>query len=141
MQKILFSILLIVFLCGCEQSQSESVACAAPLPPPGSTELLRTKIRAADNIEIIVASVFLPPGVEVPRHYHPGEEFLYVVQGSAVHVEEGQENRELKAGEAYVIPPEVIHEPYGGPDGAHAIVFRIHIEGEEERYLVPEPSS
>ena len=141
MGKVLLSVVLVVFVCGCEQSQSELVACAAPLPPPGSTELLRTEIKAADNIEVIVANVFLPPGVEVPRHYHPGEEFLYVVQGSAVHVEEGRADQELKAGEAYVIPPEVIHAPYGGPEGAHAIVFRIHIEGEEERYLVPEPSS
>ena len=137
MQKFLFSVFLFVFLCGCEQSQSESVACAVPLPPPGSNEVLRAKVKIADNLEVIVANVFIPPGTEVPRHYHPGEEFVYVIQGSAVQVEEGQENRELKAGEAYVIPPEAIHAPYGGPEGGHAIVFRLHVEGKEERYLVP----
>ena len=137
MQKFLFSVFLFVFLCGCEQSQSESVACAVPLPPPGSNEVLRAKVKIADNLEVIVANVFIPPGTEVPRHYHPGEEFVYVIQGSAVQVQEGQEDRELKAGEAYVIPPEAIHAPYGGPEGGHAIVFRLHVEGKEERYLVP----
>ena len=137
MQRFLLSFCLFVLVCGCEQSQSESVACAVPLPPPGSNEVLRAKVRIADNHEVIVANVFIPPGAEVPRHYHPGEEFVYVIQGSAVQVEEGQENRELKAGEAYVIPPEAIHAPYGGPEGGHAIVFRLHVEGKEERYLVP----
>lgn len=133
-------LLLIVLICllyGCEGSQSDSVSCAVPLPPPGSNEVLRAKVRVADNLEVIISNVFIPPGTAVPRHYHPGEEFLYVVQGSAVQVEEGQEDRELTAGEAYVIPPEAVHAPYGGPEGGHAIVFRLHVEGQEERYLVP----
>ena len=77
---------------------SDSVACEVPLPPAGSNEVLRTKVRVADNLEVIISSVYIPSGVQVPRHYHPGEEFLYVVQGSAVHVEEGQADRVLTAG-------------------------------------------
>ena len=130
-------IVLLSLVYGCERSQPDSVACEVPLPPAGSNEVLRTKVRVADNLEVIISNVFIPPGTAVPRHYHPGEEFLYVVQGSAVQVEEGQEDRELMAGEAYVIPPEAVHAPYGGPDGGHAIVFRLHVEGQEERYLVP----
>lgn len=137
MHRFLLSIVLFSFVSGCERSQSDSVTCEVLLPPPGSNEVLRSKVRVADNLEVIISNVFIPPGVVVPRHYHPGEEFLYVVQGSAVQVEEGQADRELVAGDAYVIPPEAIHAPYGGPDGAHAIVFRLHVEGQEERYLVP----
>ena len=134
-----FPLYIVMFLLvyGCERSQSDSVACDVPLPPPGSNEVLRSKVRVADNLEVIISNVFIPPGTVVPRHYHPGEEFLFVVQGSAVQVEEGREDLELKAGEAYVIPPEAIHAPYGGPEGGHAIVFRLHVEGKEERYLVP----
>ena len=137
MHRFLLTIVLLSFVYGCERSQSDSVTCEVPLPPPGSNEVLRSKVRVADNLEVIISNVFIPSGAQVPRHYHPGEEFLYMVQGSAVQVEEGQADLEVKAGEAYVIPPEAIHAPYGGPNGAHAIVFRLHVEGQEERYLVP----
>lgn len=137
MRRFLLSIVLFSLVYGCERSPSDSVACEVPLPSPGSNEVLRTKVRVADNLEVIISNVFIPSGTQVPRHYHPGEEFLYMVQGSAVQVEEGQADRVLMAGEAYVIPPEAIHAPYGGPNGGHAIVFRLHVEGQEERYLVP----
>ncbi len=137
MHRFLLSIVLLSSVYGCERSQSGSVTCDVPPPPAGSNEVLRSKVRVADNLEVIISNVFIPPGAVVPRHYHPGEEFLYMVQGSAVQVEEGRADLEVKAGEAYVIPPEAIHAPYGGPDGGHAIVFRLHVEGKEERYLVP----
>ncbi len=106
--------------------------------PPGSNEMLRAAIEAADGLEVIISDVIIPPNAEVPRHYHPGEEFVYVIEGSAIHVEEGKEDRLVMAGEAFTIPPEAIHAPRGGPDGARAIVFRVHVEGRAERFLVPE---
>jgi quercetin dioxygenase-like cupin family protein len=109
---------------------------AEHFPPPGSNEMLRAPITIADGLEVIISDVVIPPNATVPRHYHPGEEFLYVIEGSAVHVEEGKPEQILKAGDAYVIPPRAVHAPRGGPDGARAIVFRVHVEGKEERVLV-----
>jgi quercetin dioxygenase-like cupin family protein len=98
--------------------------------------MLRAPITIADGLEVIISDVVIPPNATVPRHYHPGEEFLYVLSGSAVHVEEGEPDQILKAGDAYVIPPQAVHAPRGGPEGSRAIVFRIHVEGTEERILV-----
>lgn len=106
-------------------------------PPPGSNEMLRAPITVSDDLEVIISDVVIPPNAEVPRHYHPGEEFIYVLEGSATHVEEGKPDRVLKAGDTYVIPPEAIHMPRGGPDGARAVVFRVHVEDQPERVLVP----
>ena len=100
--------------------------------------MLRAPITIADGLEVIISDVVIPPNATVPRHYHPGEEFLYVLTGSAVHVEESKPDQILKAGDAYVIPPRAVHAPRGGPDGARAIVFRVHVEGTEERILVEE---
>lgn len=105
-------------------------------PPPGSNEMLRAPITLSEGLEVIVSDVVIPPGAEVPRHYHPGEEFIYVIEGSATHVEEGKPDQVLSAGDAYVIPPRAEHAPRGGPEGARAIVFRVHTEGEPERTLV-----
>jgi quercetin dioxygenase-like cupin family protein len=105
-------------------------------PPPGSNEMLRAPITAADGLEVIISDVVIPPNAEVPRHYHPGEEFVYIIEGTAVHVEEGKADKIVEAGDALVIPPGAVHSPRGGAEGARAIVFRVHVEGEEERTLV-----
>ncbi len=105
-------------------------------PPPGSNQRLRAPVTIADGLEVIISDVVIPPNKTVPRHYHPGEEFIYVIEGSAVHIEEDKPDRILKAGDTYVIPPEAEHSPRGGSEGARAIVFRVHVEGKEERILV-----
>ena len=119
-----------------DDASSAQVAEATRYPPPGSNQMLRAPLTIADGLEVIISDVVIPPNATVPRHYHPGEEFLYVLDGSAVHVEEGKDDRILSAGDAYVIPPRAIHAPRGGPDGARAIVFRVHVEGADERTLV-----
>lgn len=114
----------------------EQKSCDDYFPPPGSNEMLRAPITIADGLEVIISDVVIPPNATVPAHYHPGEEFLYVISGSAVHVEEGKPDQILKAGDAYVIPSRAVHAPRGGPEGTRAIVFRVHVEGMEERILV-----
>ncbi|MEL7042903.1 MAG: cupin domain-containing protein [Pseudomonadota bacterium] len=105
-------------------------------PPPGSNEMLRAPVTVSEDLEVIISDVIIPPGAVVPRHFHPGEEFLYVIEGSAVHVEAGKPDQILSAGDAYVIPPEAEHAPRGGPDGARAIVFRVHKHGLPERITI-----
>jgi quercetin dioxygenase-like cupin family protein len=107
-------------------------------PPVGSNQVLRAPVTTADGLEVIISDVVIPPNAAVPRHYHPSEEFVYVLEGSAIHVEEGKPEQVLSAGDAYVIPPHAIHAPRGGPGGARAVVFRLHVEGDEERILVPD---
>jgi quercetin dioxygenase-like cupin family protein len=127
--------------CSVEDANDESVTAAAVTlgnPPPGSNQMLRAPVTVAEGLEVIISDVVIPAGATVPRHYHPGEEFVYVIDGSAVHVEQGKPEQILRAGDAYVIPPRAIHEPRGGPEGARAIVFRLHVEGQDERILVPE---
>lgn len=102
-------------------------------PPPGSNQMLRAPITISEDLEVIVSDVVIPADATVPRHFHPGEEFIYVIEGSAIHVEDGKPDQVLGAGDAYVIPPEAEHAPRGGPDGARAIVFRVHKDGLPER--------
>ena len=113
---------------------------ARPYPPaPGSNEVLRSPLAGTPGVEVIVSDVVIPPNGQVARHYHPGEEFLYLIEGTAIHVEEGKADLPLKAGDSYAIPPRAIHSPRGGPDGARAIVFRVHVAGQPERIEAPLP--
>lgn len=148
-RSTLFLLCIAAVLAGCTSESAEMTDAEAPTAtsepsvhdhglPPGSNEMLRAKLSMTEGLEVIISDVIIPPGAEVPRHYHPGEEFVYVIEGSAVHVEEGKPDTEVTAGQAYVIPPEAIHAPVGGPNGGRAIVFRVHVEGQEERILVEE---
>ena len=51
-----------------------------------SREVTKRVISRADlagtDKEILLVETTIPPGVESPRHTHPGEEAFYVVQGS-----------------------------------------------------------
>lgn len=116
------------------QAQQDALATR---PPPGSNEMLRSPLSALPGAEVIVSDVVIPPNAQVARHYHPGEEFLYLIEGTAIHVEEGKPDLPLKAGDTYTIPPHAIHSPRGGPEGARAIVFRVHVAGQPERIDAP----
>ena len=142
-RSLLLGAPVLLLLPSCISPQHEHVsnaetAGATHRPPPGSNQMLRAPLALAEGLEVIISDVVIPPGAEVPRHYHPGQEFIYVLEGSAIHVEEGQPDHTLAAGDTYAIPPRAEHAPRGGPDGARAIVFRVHVEGEAERVLVEE---
>lgn len=137
---VTFSALLVVS-CSSEDSNQYSTVCTGDsggYPPAGSNQILRAPVTIADGLEVIISDVVIPPNTTVPRHYHPGEEFMYVLEGSATQVEEGKPDQLLSAGDAYVIAPRAMHSPRGGPSGGRAVVFRLHVEGKEERVLVPE---
>lgn len=105
---------------------------------PGSHEMLRAPITVSDGLEVLISDVVIPPNGTVPLHYHPGEEFLYIIEGTAIHRQDGIEDLPMTAGDTYVIPPQAKHSPIGGPDGARAIVFRVHVKDQPERILVEE---
>ena len=117
-------------------TSDEPVVSSELMLPPGSNEMLRAPLTSAEDLEVIISDVIIPPNGTVPRHYHPGEEFIYIIEGSVVHIEEGMPEEIRQAGDAFVIAPEVEHEPRGTEEGARVIVFRVHEEGQPERILV-----
>ena len=59
--------------------------------------------------EVIQVLVEFAPGVSFPRHSHPGEEIVYVVEGSLEYQLDGKPPVTLKAGEVLFIPDGEIH--------------------------------
>ena len=141
MKRALISFVAVAALSACvsvQQTHRHVTPVEAAKPPPGSNLMMRAPITISDDLEVIISDVVIPAGASVPRHFHPGEEFVYVIEGSAVHVEDGKPDQILREGDAYVIPPQAEHAPRGGPDGARAIVFRVHKDGLPERINVGE---
>jgi quercetin dioxygenase-like cupin family protein len=64
---------------------------------------------SAPGREVIQARVEIDPGVTSPRHTHPGEEIIYVLEGLLEYQVEGKPPVTLKAGEVLFIPAGTIH--------------------------------
>lgn len=101
-----------------------------------SENLLRELIAGVDGREVIVSRVSFPPRVELPWHWHPGEEFFYVIEGSVTLKRRGQPDIVSVLGDSQKIAPGVIHSGESGEEGAELVIFRVHTSGEPERYLV-----
>ncbi len=60
--------------------------------------------------EVVQVLVGIAPGAVAPRHTHPGEEIVYVVEGSLEYALEGRPPVTLKAGDVLFIPTGTPHE-------------------------------
>jgi quercetin dioxygenase-like cupin family protein len=59
--------------------------------------------------EVVQARVDIAPGVLAPDHSHPGEEIVYVIEGTLEYRLAGKPPVTLKAGEVLFIPAGVVH--------------------------------
>ena len=59
--------------------------------------------------EVVQTIVELAPGTTAPRHTHPGEEIIYVLEGRWEYTVEGKPPVTLKAGDVLFIPAGTIH--------------------------------
>lgn len=64
---------------------------------------------SAPGREVIQARVEIDPGVTSPRHTHPGEEIIYVLEGSLEYQVDGKPPVTLKAGDVLFIPAGTVH--------------------------------
>jgi quercetin dioxygenase-like cupin family protein len=91
---------------------------ANPPRPSGST---RTDLQRQDlsiaGWETLQARVDFAPGAAFPNHKHPGEEIIYVLQGSIEYAVEGQAPVTLKAGDVLFVPNGTFHAARNVGDG------------------------
>ena len=85
----------------------------SPLPaPPRPSGTTRTDLQRHDlsipGREVLQALVSFAPGSSFPRHKHPGEEIIYVTQGTLEYEVAGKW-RTVKAGEVLFVPDGVVH--------------------------------
>ncbi|MEX2124884.1 MAG: cupin domain-containing protein [Woeseia sp.] len=59
--------------------------------------------------QVIQVRVELDPGVTFGKHWHPGEEIVYVLEGSLEYQLEGKPPVTLQAGDVLFIPARTIH--------------------------------
>ncbi len=63
----------------------------------------------AYNDNMMSVEIMFEKGAIGDKHSHPHEQIGYVVSGSLVYKEEGQEDKVLVTGDTYYIAPNVVH--------------------------------
>jgi len=83
---------------------------ADPPRPAGSsrTDLQRHDLSAPGR-EVLQARVDFEPGASFPFHTHPGEEIIYVLEGTLEYQVAGQAPVTLTAGDVLFVPAETAH--------------------------------
>jgi quercetin dioxygenase-like cupin family protein len=86
---------------------------ALPVAQAQQTGIKRTDLQRHDlgvpGREAVQVRVDIDPGVAFGKHTHPGEEIIYVLEGSLEHQIEGKPPVTLKAGDVLFIPAGTIH--------------------------------
>jgi quercetin dioxygenase-like cupin family protein len=82
---------------------------------------------SAPGREVIQARVEIDPGATAARHSHPGEEIIYVLEGTLEYQLDGKPPVTLKAGDVLFIPARTIHaaKNVGSGPGAELATYVV----------------
>jgi quercetin dioxygenase-like cupin family protein len=77
--------------------------------------------------EVVQVRVDFAPGAVAPRHSHPGEEIVYVIEGSLEYQVDGRPAVTLHAGEVLFVPAGAIHaaKNVGGGNAAELATYVV----------------
>lgn len=98
--------------------------------------LLTQELFGAENTEVVVSRVTVPANTTLPRHFHPGEEFAYMLDGDLTLHQEGEDDVIFNNGDVGVVPFKKVHTITSGAEGCSILIFRVHEQGQPERILV-----
>lgn len=94
------------------------------------TGIKRTELQRHDlsipGREVIQVRADFPSGAAVPKHTHPGEEVVYVLEGTLEFQLEGQPPVTVKAGEVFFVPAGTIHTAKN-VSGGNSMVLSAYI--------------
>ena len=95
---------------------------------PGLTRVeLQRHDLSVPGREVIQVRFELAPGVSFPKYAHPGEEILYVLEGSIEYQVESKTPVTLRAGEGFFIPAGAFHTArnVGGGNAAELATYVV----------------
>lgn len=102
--------------------------CAADAPAGFSRKVLVEQDLATAGRHGTMAVATFEPGGVTPKHTHPGEEFLYLLEGQVRLEIDGQAPRDLQPGDAVIIPANTPHLARNLGPGPARIVSSYFLE-------------
>jgi quercetin dioxygenase-like cupin family protein len=105
-------------------------------------QLLAEALAGEPGKEVVAQSYTFPPGAVLPWHIHPdADEIAYVIEGDFTFETEGAAPKELKAGEATYLAPNIVHRGMNKSD-APVKLFVVRIKPKDKPLVeeVPAPA-
>lgn len=118
------------------KSATSAQAAMSNASPLKFEDLLTSQLEGVEGTEVVVSVTTVPPHTTLPRHWHPGEEFAYALEGSFVLRQEGKPDETYRKGDAGKVPLKQVHTVSTNEEGATILVFRVHESGQPGRILV-----
>lgn len=102
-------------------------------------EVYKHALTGIDGKEIRITQLEFGPGVVSPPHHHPGDTFVYVIDGELVTEIDDGAAFSAKAGEIFHEPPMSLHKSTKNPGSApaHAIAIMI-IDADKPSTVAPQ---
>jgi quercetin dioxygenase-like cupin family protein len=121
-----------------DQSSIAAVAQAGKgnISPMMFADLLTSQLEGVEGTEVVVSITTVPPHTTLPRHWHPGEEFAYMLEGTIVLWQEGKPDEIYQKGDVGKVPLKQVHTVSTKDEGATILIFRVHEAGQPGRILV-----
>jgi quercetin dioxygenase-like cupin family protein len=97
-----------------------------PVPGLTRTDLQRHDLSIPGH-EVIQNRVEITPDAPPVRHRHPGEEIIYVLEGTLEYSIDGREPATFNPGEVLLVPPETVHSVrnIGGGNAAELATYIV----------------
>lgn len=107
---------------------------------PGQVRTILTKadLEGCSGKEAVLLTVDGKPALVGKRHYHPGDEFIYLAEGTLTLDIAGRGKVTLKTGETLHIPGRVVHQAIN-PDSEKsfkAVTFGVFEKGQPDTTIV-----
>jgi quercetin dioxygenase-like cupin family protein len=92
--------------------------------------ITRDELKRADltgkDMDVIVTVVTVPPGENLPKHIHPGEEVVYVLNGATLELPDGSQ-RQFPTGAATINTRDVPHAGFKVAGDKALKMLTVHI--------------
>jgi len=110
-------------------------AAQAQLAGTTRTDLQRHDLSVPGR-EVVQNRVEISPDAPAVRHKHPGEEIIYVLEGSLEYQIDGQPSATVDAGEGLTVPAETVHAVKNVGSG-NAAELATYIVEKGKPFIVP----
>ena len=99
--------------------------------------LVTANLVTSDGKEGSIFLAELAPGANMGKHYHPGDAFAYILEGTMLLEIAGKESVTLKAGQSGSLPPRTVHDDKNASQTAPLKFLVFHVAKKGDPLAVP----
>ena len=100
-------------------------------------DLYKADLVTSDGKEASMFLAELGPGANMGKHYHPGDAFAYILEGTMLLEIAGGQSVTLKPGQSGSLPPRTVHDDKNASQSAPLRFLIFHVAKKGDPLAVP----